>query len=323
MKKFNIVFLYLVCYWVLFIVTCKPSSTGRQKRNIGSPGSISINKRKQIGQGNGLTSGIVKTQVLPCAEGTLIAAPAELSKDEQIERDRVYDQLKQSVIRYRAQIVNEIGKFQANIDEINKKIKKNGGKTVIDDKGTELEALSMPRFEEVSVKFLSPALVQNIYSSLGHDVKVINHLGRIISSLNLSETPQAKDTKSKGPQAQLLDISYNILFALSSITNLAIQVTNEYLDGPRLTDLARSKSIQNLVELNNHVDEFMQTRAQFIEKIKNEILRVKIRAGHAEGMLEVLQKIMGPETDIVLAFEFTKQKAAIIQCSVNNLLSVL
>ncbi|AHH03993.1 hypothetical protein BHY_1042 (plasmid) [Borrelia nietonii YOR] len=131
MKKFNIVFLYLVCYWVLFIVTCKPSSTGRQKRNIGSPGSISINKRKQIGQGNGLTSGIVKTQVLPCAEGTLIAAPAELSKDEQIERDRVYDQLKQSVIRYRAQIVNEIGKFQANIDEINKKIKKMAGKQLL------------------------------------------------------------------------------------------------------------------------------------------------------------------------------------------------
>ncbi|AHF45589.1 hypothetical protein [Borrelia parkeri] len=315
MKKFCAVLFMFNVLLSLLIITCNKSAESPQQT-----GQEVVSGNEQTVDREGLISELAKTDVSLCSEDAFEKFPRELLEDEQVERDKAYAQLEAVVREYKTQLFDEEQSFKVYVEKVSKEIKTNGSQET-DSKGVKSEALSQSHFDEVSYKFGHPDTVYKIYASLGYDVKVINKLEAIIGGLDLNITTPMGGSLATDLHKKLLDLSYGMLFSLYEITISALQITNEYLYGTRLSSLAKSKFAQKLIELRNHLDEFIQTRARFIENIKNVILNVEI--GNIQSMLVALQEIMNDKGDIVSAFNFTQRKAAVIQCAVNNLLRVL
>ncbi|ANF34390.1 hypothetical protein A7978_04580 (plasmid) [Borrelia turicatae] len=315
MKKFYAVLFMFNVLLSLLIITCNKSAESPQQTGQGL-----VSGNEQMVDRAGLTSKLAKTDVSLCAEDAFEKFPRELLEDEKIERDKAYAQIESVVKKYKTQLFDEEQSFQVYVEKVSKQSKTNGSQET-DSTGDNLETLSQTHFYEVSDKFSHMDIVYKIYASLGYDVKVINKLEAIIVSLNLDITAPIGDSLAANFHKKLLDLSYGMLFSLYEITIPAWQITNEYLYGTRLSSLANSKFAQKLIELSNHLDEFIQTRARFIDNIKNVILNVKI--GNRQSMLVVLQEIMNDKGDIISAFNFAQRKAAVIQCAVNNLLRAL
>ncbi|AHH11131.1 hypothetical protein bcCo53_001160 (plasmid) [Borrelia coriaceae] len=332
MKKFNIVFFLFGIFLSLFVITCKPSATHQTTTERTSKPKVKgevvgslvglLDKATPPGEVTGKGDNVVpageQVNVDTLCPGEVLAPfPSPLPESELEERDKAYKQFSNNVARYTEQLANETKKFESLISQGKVQIITGSG-----DGGSDQKELLKTHFHKVSTEFINPALVQNIRASLGYDIQAIRRLEEIIDSLRLDEISVGGDQASKKViRDQLLDLSYNLLFLLSQITLSAVRLTGEYLHESRLAKLARSKFTQKLVELNNHLNEFIQVREQFIEKIKKLILDVKI--GDVQNMLTLLKNITDEKSDIVAAANFTERKATIIRCAVDNLRRVV
>ncbi|QFP42369.1 hypothetical protein F9Y90_04475 (plasmid) [Borrelia miyamotoi] len=329
MRKFYIVFCVFSMFLSLSMLACNKSLEEREDSYTSESLSLA-DEAKQIK--NNLASGMNKgLVVVPCVEDTFIAHLEELSESEKMEKEKAYSELVKVVTNYKAQLADELQVFEAAVEATNKELEEaeveditddeNNTKDQIDVKEIILEPLAKTHFHEVSQEFKDQDLINTIYASLGYDVKVINKLEKIIASLDLDVALQVNNELDKQLHDELLNLSYNMLFCLSYITNSAMLVVNDYLDEMRLSNLEKVSFTQKIVDLHNHIEEFIQNRAQFIEKIKDVILNIKI--GNKQSMLSVLRDIMDDKGEIVSASNFTQRKSSLIQCEVNNLLKIL
>ncbi|UPA07309.1 hypothetical protein baBA2_000935 (plasmid) [Borrelia anserina] len=314
MKKFNIMIFICSLLFCLLVVSCNSQSSGDREYN--SLKRKVVEEIKQPEKLGGEIRDTKKSNLVSHKEVISVLAPVDLSNRDLIKDSNVYSMLKESILRYRRQLVDEIDQFQICIAEIERKIYENGGQALVDGKGNELKALVSPsHFSEVSNEFLNLALVNNIYSTLGCDVRVVNKLEEIVGSFDLDNMP---DSEFKATLRQDLG---RMLVTLSNITSSAIQLTNDYLNNSVINKLAQSQSEKDLKKLKNHLDEFIQNRVQFIGKIKNVILGFKI--GDRQSMFTDLGAIMSDKGDIIAAVNFTQRKAELIKDMVDTLIKII
>ncbi|WP_024655282.1 hypothetical protein [Borrelia hispanica] len=147
-------------------------------------------------------------------------------------------------------------------------------------------SLSIP-FKKVSPIFTSAEQQADIYAALGSDVKVITGLERILNNLDLKDPALYSygDTK----------VAAHLFNLLLNISNYTRKLVNNHLNTANLDRIKNSKSVEDIIALNDLLEKFMIERDNAVKIIQEQIL--SLASKDKKEVLSGLKQTIGLENN--------------------------
>ncbi|WP_024653741.1 hypothetical protein [Borrelia persica] len=147
-------------------------------------------------------------------------------------------------------------------------------------------SVSIP-FKKVSPIFNSAEQQSDIYAALGSDVEVILGLEKILNSLDLREPALYSygDTR----------VAVHLFNLLLNVSNYTRKLVNTYLSNANLERIKSSKSVEDIIALNDLLEKFMIERDNAVKTIQEQIL--SLASKDKSEVLSGLKQAIGLEND--------------------------